>query len=78
MGPEALAPRERQVVAAAAAGPANKLIAYELGLSDSTVRVLLSGAAKKFGVSRHRVRVALYRAHTEGGHSGQEGGRPEG
>jgi DNA-binding CsgD family transcriptional regulator len=75
-GPEVLSARERQVVALYALGQTNKLIAYELGLSDSTVRVLLSRAAKKLGVCNRRELVALYRAHTEGGHSNQEGGRP--
>jgi DNA-binding CsgD family transcriptional regulator len=62
-GPDALTPRERQVLAAAGAGRTNKLIAYELGLSDSTVRVLLGRAAKKLRVSTRGELVALYRAH---------------
>lgn len=51
--------RERQVVACAAMGHANKLIAYDLGISPSTVAKLLTRAAKKLGVSG---RVALIRA----------------
>jgi DNA-binding CsgD family transcriptional regulator len=47
---ELLSERELQVVLWAVAGHANKVIAYELGLSDSTVRVLLSRAATKIGV----------------------------
>jgi DNA-binding CsgD family transcriptional regulator len=47
---ELLSEREVQVVLWAAAGHANKVIAYELGLSASTVRVLLSRAAAKIGV----------------------------
>jgi DNA-binding NarL/FixJ family response regulator len=62
-GPEVLTDRERQVVAAAATGRSNKLIAYELGLGDSTVRVLLSRAAKRLGVGRRRELVALYKAY---------------
>jgi DNA-binding NarL/FixJ family response regulator len=46
---ELLSEREREVVLWAAAGHENKVIAYELGLSPSTVRVLLSRAAAKVG-----------------------------
>jgi DNA-binding CsgD family transcriptional regulator len=49
-GPEALSPRERQVSSLAELGHSNKLIAYELGLAHSTVRVLLARAAAKMGV----------------------------
>jgi DNA-binding CsgD family transcriptional regulator len=49
-----LSDREHQVVAHAALGHSNKLIAYELGLADSTVRVLLFRAATKFGVTRRK------------------------
>jgi DNA-binding NarL/FixJ family response regulator len=45
-----LTERETQVVALANLGRHNKLIAYELGIADSTVRVLLSRAAAKLGV----------------------------
>lgn len=63
-GPEALSQRERQVLAAAATGRTNKLIAYELGLSDSTVRVLLARAAKKLDAATTKELVAIYLAHT--------------
>lgn len=46
----ALTLRERQVVAFAVLGHANKLIAYELGLSLSTVANHLASAATKLGV----------------------------
>lgn len=46
-----LTERETQVVALANLGRHNKLIAYELGIADSTVRVLLSRAAAKLGVT---------------------------
>lgn len=55
--------RERQVVAAAAAGRSNKLIAYELGLAHSTVRVLLARAARRLGAKSRRELVAIHRAH---------------
>jgi DNA-binding CsgD family transcriptional regulator len=48
--PETVTPRERQVVAYAVAGHWNKLIAYDLGIAPSTVRVLLSRAMAKLGV----------------------------
>lgn len=47
---EALTDRERQVVLHAALGFSNKEIAYTLGVSDSTVRVLMARAAGKVGV----------------------------
>jgi len=57
-----LTDREQQVVACAAMGHSNKLIAYDLGLSTGTVSVILARAAKKLGVSG---RVALIRAFRE-------------
>jgi DNA-binding CsgD family transcriptional regulator len=48
-GLASLSDRERQVLALAATQRTNKLIAYELGLSDSTVRVLLTRACRKLG-----------------------------
>jgi DNA-binding CsgD family transcriptional regulator len=47
--PDALSPRERQVLGFAVLGDSNKLIAYELGISASTVGVLLHRAAQKLG-----------------------------
>jgi DNA-binding CsgD family transcriptional regulator len=49
-GPDMLTSREKQVVGYAKLGHHNKLIAYELGIADSTVRVLLARAAAKLGV----------------------------
>jgi DNA-binding CsgD family transcriptional regulator len=48
-GLEALTDRERQALAWAALGHGNKLIAYEMGISSSTVGVLLHRAAQKLG-----------------------------
>jgi DNA-binding CsgD family transcriptional regulator len=48
-GPSAFSPREQQVASLAGLGRSNKLIAYELGLAHSTVRVLLARAAAKMG-----------------------------
>jgi DNA-binding CsgD family transcriptional regulator len=50
-GPQVLSPRERQVAALMAMGHSSKLIAYELGIAYSTVRVMLVNAQKKLGVS---------------------------
>jgi DNA-binding CsgD family transcriptional regulator len=48
-GVATLSLRERQVGSLAEGGYSNKLIAYELGLAHSTVRVLLARAAGKLG-----------------------------
>jgi DNA-binding CsgD family transcriptional regulator len=45
-----LTERERQVLAYADLGQSNKLIAYSLGLSTSTVSTLLSRARRKLGI----------------------------
>jgi DNA-binding CsgD family transcriptional regulator len=62
-GPAALSARERQVLGFAKLGHHNKLIAYELGIASSTVRVLLARAAAKLGV---RSRRDLLRAFDDG------------
>ena len=59
---DTLTPREEQVVACAAMGHSNKLIAYDLGLSIGSVAVLLGRAARRLGVCG---RVALVRAFKE-------------
>ncbi len=61
VGLELLSPRERQVVASAAMGHTNKEIAYELGLSHSTVRVLLRRACQKLGLRTRDELVEHYR-----------------
>lgn len=53
----ALTSRERHVLASVALGHANKRIALELGVSESTVSSALRGVAKKLGV-RSRVELA--------------------
>jgi DNA-binding CsgD family transcriptional regulator len=62
-GLDALTPREEHVLAYAALEHSNKLIAYELGLAHSTVRVLLARAMRKLGVKSRDEAVAFYRAH---------------
>jgi DNA-binding CsgD family transcriptional regulator len=60
-GPESLSSRERQVLALAALGHSNKLVAYELGLSDSTVRVLVARACRKLDVRSRGEAIACWR-----------------
>jgi DNA-binding CsgD family transcriptional regulator len=55
-----LSARERQAVALAVLGHANKMIGYELGISVSTASVLLSRAAKKLGVRTRAALIAAY------------------
>ncbi len=57
-----LSPRERQVGALAEVGRSNKLIAYELGLAHSTVRVLLARAAVKMGAQTRAELIRQLRA----------------
>lgn len=53
-----LTERERQVVEHAALGCSNKEIARALGVSDATVRVLMSRAAARFGVRKRKELLA--------------------
>jgi DNA-binding CsgD family transcriptional regulator len=57
-----LSEREHQVMTQAHLGHDNKVIAYELGLSHSTVRVLLHRAATKLGASTRREAIARFDA----------------
>lgn len=49
-----LTDRERQIVLHAALGLTNKHIAYALGISDTTVRVLMARAANRLGLRTRR------------------------
>ncbi|MBI5481662.1 MAG: helix-turn-helix transcriptional regulator [Deltaproteobacteria bacterium] len=60
--PVALTLRERQVAGYACLGHSNKLIAYELGLSPTTIATHLERAARKLGVAS---RPELIRACAE-------------
>jgi DNA-binding CsgD family transcriptional regulator len=64
---ELLSARERQVVALAALGQPNKMIAYELGIATSTVGVLLMRASRKVGAKIRRQLVAAYEKHRASG-----------
>lgn len=59
--PRSLSRRERQVVAFAALGHDNRRIAYELGLSESTIATYLQRARKKLGVASRLELVRLAR-----------------
>jgi len=59
-----LSPREAQVVAYAAQGHSNKLIAYELGIAPSTVAMHLSTAAAKLGARSRVELIRNWRART--------------
>jgi DNA-binding CsgD family transcriptional regulator len=61
-GVAALSSRERDVVRRTALGNSSKVIAYDLGLADSTVRVLLHRACRKLGVEGTPQLAALWRA----------------
>lgn len=58
-GSKTLTDRERQIVAHVRLGQTSKVIAYTLGISDSTVRVLLARAYAKLGVRGRADLVAL-------------------
>jgi DNA-binding CsgD family transcriptional regulator len=58
--PAALAERERQVAAYAALGHSVKFIAYELGLSSSTVSEHLKSALRKLGIRTRQELAALF------------------
>lgn len=53
-----LTDRERQIVVHASLGMSNKQIAYALGISDATVRVLMARAAKRVGVRTRKELLA--------------------
>ena len=57
-----LSEREHQVLTQAHLGHSNKVIAYELGLSAATVRVLLHRAARKLGASTRAEAIARFDA----------------
>ncbi|MFT3697782.1 MAG: helix-turn-helix transcriptional regulator [Kofleriaceae bacterium] len=57
-----LSEREHQVLTQAELGHTNKEIAYELGLSSATVRVLVHRAAKKLGAATRAEAIARFSA----------------
>src|SRR5262249_44474607 len=65
-GFDLLSPRERDVVERALAGAENKVIAYDLGLSHSTVKVLMARAASKMGARTRRELLARLKLRARG------------
>lgn len=63
---EALTTRERQVLGYAALGHHNKAIAYDLGISHSTVRVLLARAAARLGVKSRAELITAFQGLMQG------------
>jgi DNA-binding CsgD family transcriptional regulator len=59
-GPAALTPTERAVLTYLGRGSSTKETAYALGVSDSTVRVLLMRAARRCGVSTRKELLDLW------------------
>ncbi len=60
-GIDALTPRERQILAYASLGHSNKLIAYELGISSSTVGVHFLRAARKLRAKTRAQAISSWR-----------------
>ncbi len=56
---DALTPRERQIAAAIARGASNKVIARELDIAETTVKVHVQSILRKLGLSS-RVQIAVY------------------
>ncbi|MBX3263082.1 MAG: helix-turn-helix transcriptional regulator [Labilithrix sp.] len=63
-GPTLLSTRERQVLEQLVLGHTDKLVAYELGLSHSTVRVLITRARAKLGAKTRAELIEKFRAAT--------------
>lgn len=61
-GHAALTGRQRQIVGFAALGHPNKLIAYELGLSEAAVSTHLRRAAERLGVASRQALIAAFAA----------------
>jgi DNA-binding CsgD family transcriptional regulator len=61
-GLDALTKRERQIIGYAALGHDNKVIAYDMGIAHSTVRVLVARAASKLGVRSRDDVITAYRS----------------
>jgi DNA-binding NarL/FixJ family response regulator len=57
-GSRRLSPRQREVLTALCAGKPNKQIAYELGLSEGTVKIHMTAVFKSFGV-RSRTQAVI-------------------
>ncbi|NRD43299.1 helix-turn-helix transcriptional regulator [Corallococcus exiguus] len=65
-GPALLSKREKEIVGYAQLGHHDKLIAYELGIAASTVRVLLGRAKEKLGVRSRKELLEACRGKAPG------------
>ena len=63
-GSASLSPREHTVLQAASTGQHDKLIAYELGVAHSTVRVLFFRAMRKLGARSRAEALDRFRARS--------------
>ncbi len=66
-GPDGLTPREAEVLAMAAAGSPNKLIAGELELSEHTVKLYMHRIIGKLGVRNRTEAAVWYHQNGQGG-----------
>jgi len=74
VGWQSLTEREREALHLACNGATNKLIAYQMGITASTVGVLLGRASRKFGVGRGDL-LRTARASTTAGFARPRGTR---
>jgi DNA-binding NarL/FixJ family response regulator len=61
-GSRRLSPRQHEVLTALCAGKSNKQIAYELGLSEGTVKIHMTAVFKSFGVTNRTQAVIAVQA----------------
>ena len=61
-GREPLTPRERRALAAAARGESNKVIAYELGVSLTTISTEINRVMGKLGIESRCELIAVFGA----------------
>jgi DNA-binding NarL/FixJ family response regulator len=61
-GSRGLSPRQRAVLTAVCAGKPNKVIAYELGLSEGTVKIHMAAILKSLGVTNRTQAVIVVQA----------------
>lgn len=62
-GPDSLTARELDALRRACTGASNKQIGYEMGISTSTVGVLLSRASRKLHAKGRHELVRFFQAH---------------
>jgi len=72
---ESLTPREREVLARLRRGKPNKIIAHELDISESTVKVFVRRILMKLHASNRTEVACLVRGQTDSGRSGDGASR---